>query len=394
MDDEIKNGRTEFDLGEIFRAFGPEYERTHNMTREQRKALLDLASCRTAVLGGHLWECPECHHQEPQYNSCYNKHCPKCQNAKRGEWVGKQMEQRLPVPYFHAVFTVPHMYNSLIYTDFKAYHNALFKAASKTVMDFFKKKGGVPAIIAVLHTFGQTLCRHSHIHMLISGGCLSFDKTKWIKVGDKFLFDVTKVNAIFRKNFLKELAKRVANFTPIAETQNQKKKWVIFCKHPFSTTETVIKYLGRYTYRTAISNSRILNFSDGKVTFDYKDYRELDKNKLPKHKTMTLGAIEFMERFLQHITPSRFRTVRHYGIVAGSNKDEKIAIAKELLKDEVCEEEEPESDLESEEITEVEEPHLCPSCGKAIMKEIDALNAVGPPPITFRKERGEDKHAA
>ena len=385
----MKNRRTEYDLGEIIRTFGQEYERKYPMYSEQRKAFRAIASCRTSVLGGHKLKCSNCGYEEISYNSCRNNNCPKCQGIKRRKWVASRIEELLPVPYFHLIFTISDYFNELHYSHYKELYNALFSASSKTLLYFFKQKGGVPAITAIAHSWGQTMCVHPHVHMLVTGGCLSFDRKKWIKISNNYLFDVKELSHDFKKRFLKEIKKRIPELV-IPEIINTK-EWVVFCKKPFAGAEVVVKYLGRYVNRSAIANSRIKNVSDRTVTFEYKNYKKYDKNGIPAIETMTLKANEFIRRFMQHIPPKGFRRVRFYGIPAGREKEAKMQAAEELTRMEyrtLEEERQPHSSQETE------DAHICPQCKSGTIEIVETLLAHGPPFIIFRNETERDNHAA
>lgn len=385
MSTEIISKRTEFDTGEIFRKHGQAYERKNRMPSEQRKVLRAIASCRTEVLGGHLDECNSCGHQQPSYNSCRNANCPKCQGNKRQKWVDSRLEELLPGAYFHCVFTLPDAFNSLHVSHYKIFYNALFRASSKTLLCFFKELGGEPSMVAILHTWGQSMCLHPHIHYLVSGGCLSFDRKRWIRTSSEFLFDVKEMSQAFKKMFLEEIDNLIPEFDIPEATR--KKDWVVHCTKPFAGAEKVVNYLGRYTYRTSLSNRRIKNFTDGKVTIDFKDYADLDKDGIPKHKPMELLADEFIRRFLQHVPKSRFRRIRSYGILAGKDRAEKLKIAQDLLGP-------IEEDLDDDEFERTVSDHsVCSQCEKGVMIEVKSLPAIGPPPIVYLNEIKRKKYA-
>ena len=381
--------RTEFDLGEIIRRFGQKYERTHNMFSEQRKAFRAIGSCRTSVLGGHKLKCPKCSHEEISYNSCRNNNCPKCQGIKRKEWVEARLEELLPVPYFHLIFTISDFFNNLHYSHYKELYNAIFKSSSGALMHFFKQIGGVPAITSIAHSWGQTMSVHPHVHMLVTGGCLSPDKKEWFSIGNNYLFNVEKLSDEFKKRFLKDIKKRIPGLV-IPDSINDK-EWVVFCKKPFAGAEVVVKYLGRYVNRSAIANSRIKDVSNDTVTFEYKNYRKCDKNDIPETATMQLEADEFIRRFMQHIPPANFRRVRFYGISAGKDCKAKLQAAKELTLLENFAIQEPVPPIE---VFEILIPHLCPQCEEKPMDIIETLLPHGPPHITFFCERIRGSHAA
>ena len=381
--------RTEYDLGEIIRSRGQVYELTHSMFSEQRKAFRAIASCRTSVLGGHKFKCPHCSYEEISYNSCRNNNCPKCQGIKRKEWVGKRIEELLPVPYFHLIFTISDFFNDLHYSYYKELYNAIFSASSGALLYFFKERGGIPAITSIAHSWGQTMSIHPHVHMLVTGGCLSFNKKEWIRIGNNYLFDVEKLSAEFKKRFLKEIKKRIPQL--VIPESIKEKEWVVFCKKPFAGAKVVVKYLGRYVNRSAIANSRIKDVSDETVTFEYKNYRKCDKNDIPATGTMPLETDDFIRRFMQHIPPDNFRRVRFYGITAGKDCKAKLQAARELTYLEDFTLQEPETAIE---VVETLIPHLCPQCEGCSMEIVETLMAHGPPYIIFRNERDRGKYGA
>lgn len=385
----MERGRTEYDTGEIFRTHGQEYENKYPMFSEQRKAMRAIASCRTSVLGGHRIRCSNCAHEDISYNSCRNNNCPKCQANKRRKWVGERIEELLPVPYFHLIFTISDFFNQFYFSYYKELNNSLFKASSDTLLYFFRKKGGVPAMTSVLHTWGQTMCIHPHVHMLVTGGCLSPDRKEWIKVGsNKYLSDVTELSGEFKKRFLREIKKKIPGI--IVPEYISDKDWVVFCKKPFAGAEVIVKYLGRYVYRSAISNRRITSFSDAKVTFEYKDYKDTDINGKSEIKYLPVTSEEFIRRFLQHIPPANFRRIRFYGILAGKDREAKLKAAKELLALANFGEDQEKPPV----ISEIEYDFKCPQCESGTMEIIDTLLPHGPPFITFLNERKRGLYAA
>ena len=382
---ELKEDRTEHDVGEIFRLFGPEYEQRYSMNSCQRKVLRALAVCRTAYLGGHLEQCDHCGFERPHYNSCRNVNCPKCQGIQRRKWVNARLDEMLPVPYFHVVFTVPSFISETLTGRDETLYRILFRASSQTLLHFFKSRyGGEPGLISVLHTWGQTMSRHPHVHFLVTGGCLSLDGSRWISTGDRYLFDVKELSKDFRKRFLKGLKK--ANVT-VEDGVNEEEDWVVYCQKPFAGAARVIEYLGRYTYRTAISNRRIKSVSESEVIFDYKDYRDGDENGVPKHKLMSVDGVTFIRLFLQHILPSRFKRIRYYGILGGNQREKKLKRCREILSCLVPEESLERLDEESSKTI------LCPQCGQGELMAILNLEPIRPPPITFANERVR-KHVA
>lgn len=379
---ELKENRTEHDVGEIFRLFGQDYERRYPLTSTQRKTLRALAVCRTAYLGGHIEKCDHCDFERPHYNSCRNVNCPKCQGIERRKWVNARFCKLLPVPYFHVVFTLPSSISDALIGIDETVYRVLFRASSQTLLHFFKTKlGGEPGLISVLHTWGQTMSRHPHTHFIVTGGCLSFDSKRWIPTHSEYLFDVTELSREFQKRFLQGLKKAGIDVAGRIEID---KNWVVHCRKPFAGAERVIEYLGRYVYRTAISNRRIQAISAGDVTFDYKDYRDEDENGIPRHKSMRVGGVKFIRLFFQHVLPSRFRRIRYYGVLAGRYRSEKLERCQELLGvsgQEVA---------SKAETGDIDGWTICPQCGHGELWPIELLDTIRPPPIIFANERIKD----
>lgn len=314
------------EVQDIFHAHWSEYLETHKVSGEQFKAATAIMNCRTAALGAHIDKCDECGHEQYSYNSCRNRHCPKCQTLAKELWLQKQKLLLLDVPYFHVVFTVPDTLNRTFMEKSREMYSLLFKAASETILELCSDKkylGANPGITAILHTWGQNLCYHPHLHCVVTGGGLT-DIDKWIKSGKKFFIPVKVLSRKFKGKFL-ALLKQIAPETFF--TSLYQKDWVVYCKPPFGNTFAVISYLGRYTHRVAISNNRIISASKHSVTFKWRDYRDGGKNKI-----MTLSCEEFIRRFLMHILPSGFRKIRHYGILAARDKTLRIALCKKLTK--------------------------------------------------------------
>jgi hypothetical protein len=324
---------------DIFDQYGGAFLQKHRLTSVQSKAFGDILLCRTASLGGHMDICGECGHQVISYNSCRNRHCPKCQTLAKERWIEKQEQNLLNVGYFHVVFTVPNDLNTVMYQNQKSMYNLFFKAVSETLLELgFNKKylGAKLGVTAVLHTWGQNLLYHPHIHCVIPGGGLTADN-KWFNTRKKFFIPIKVLSRKFRGKFmayfrqanisfqgsLSELSIH-HNYDSLVSNLYQK-NWVTYCKPPFENVSKVVRYLGRYTHRVAISNNRILKAEDGLVTFNWRDYR--DANKV---KTMTITAEEFIRRFLLHVLPSGFRKIRHYGILAARDKSRRLALCGKL----------------------------------------------------------------
>jgi predicted Zn-ribbon and HTH transcriptional regulator len=322
-------GRPE--LADIFRQYGQSYAKTHRVSVAQQKVMRAVETCRTAELGGHLKQCDRCGFEHPSYNSCRNRHCPKCQSLAKAQWLQKQSAELLPVGYFHLVFTLPHLFNGLILAHKKIVLSLLFKAVSETLLEFGQRRlGGTVGITAVLHTWDQKLQDHFHLHCLVPAGALSLDHSRWIKARRNFLFPVKALSVVFRGKFLdllKQAGEQRGIETPSERVQAlREKNWVVYAKRPFGSPQTVLDYLGRYTHRVALSNDRILSAQDGQVTFTYRDRK--DKDRL---KSMALGAQEFIRRFLLHVLPDGFMRIRHFGFLANRAKKHALPQCRKLL---------------------------------------------------------------
>ena len=319
-------------LADIFRAYGESYRRTHPLPVSHLRVMRAVERCRTAALGGHMQKCDACGFERPAYNSCRNRHCPKCQSLAKVRWLEKQKSELLPVGYFHLVFTLPHELNGLILTNKKILLGHLFKAVGETLVDFGRTRlGGPIGFITVLHTWDQTLLDHFHLHCLLPAGALSFDQSRWMSARQNFLFPVKALSVVFRAKFLDLLKQSfdqnkllfAGQIAPLADAGNfnvvlkglRKKPWVVYAKKPFGSPDHVLDYLGRYNHRVALSNDRILSAHDGKVTFSYRDRKDQNQKK-----TMPLDADEFIRRFLLHVIPKGFVRIRHFGFFANRSK--------------------------------------------------------------------------
>jgi hypothetical protein len=338
-------GRPGFEVADVVRAHADDYRRAHRPSAAQEAVLRHVSQCRTAALGGHVQQCDRCGHQRIAYKSCRDRHCPKCQNTARAEWITERLERLLPVPYFHVVFTIPDALNPLALRNKKAIFDILFAAASQTLLGIARDQkhlGAQLGFTMVLHTWGQNLLFHPHIHCVVTGGGLSSDATRWIAACEEYLLPVKVLAKLFRGKFLAALDQAYQNAeldlagstAELAEPEKwsrfkdglYNKDWVVYAKPPFGGAEQVFNYLGRYTHRIAISNHRIVNFADGEVTFWWKDYADGCQKKL-----MTLEAVEFLRRFLLHVLPHGFVRIRHYGLCASANVNTKLVIARRLL---------------------------------------------------------------
>jgi predicted Zn-ribbon and HTH transcriptional regulator len=331
-------------LADIFMEFGPCYRRTHNIPLIHHRVMRAVTNCRTSRLGGHMKKCDHCGYSHPTYNSCGNRHCPKCQSLAKFRWVEKRKEELLPAAYFHNVFTLPHDLNGLARTNKKIIYDILFKSVSHTLLEFGKNEiGGKIGFIATLHTWDQKLAQHIHLHCVIPGGALSSDKRRWISTeSDNFLFSVKALSKVFRGKFIcylkdsyvkgdlifsgKSLEYESNEGFKVLIDRLYKKEWIVYCKKPFAGPEKVLDYLGRYTFRTAISNERIKGIAAGRVTFTYRDRRDGNRKK-----EAVLSADEFIRRFLLHVLPNSYMRIRHYGFLANRNRKENIMLVKKLL---------------------------------------------------------------
>ena len=325
-------GEARPELADIFRRYGESYQRTHRISSSQQKVMRAVSVCRTQELGGHLDRCDACGFERPAYNSCRNRHCPKCQALAKARWLEKQTSELLPVGYFHLVFTLPHELNGLILSHKKIILALLFKAVSKTLLEFGQTRlKGTLGIVAVLHTWDQTLKDHFHLHCLVPAGALSFDQSRWISTRKNFLFPFKALSRVFRGKFLALLQQACDKGKfPAANNEtkaSRRKNWVVYAKKPFGSPEKVLDYLGRYTHRVALSNNRILHVENGEVTLSYRDRKDGDRKK-----TITLEAQEFIRRFLLHVLPDGFMRIRHFGFLANRSKKQALAQCRTLLK--------------------------------------------------------------
>lgn len=341
--------RSNLEIADIFREHGPAWRRDHagQVSLAQLKVMSAIEACRTDALGGHVAACTKCGHQHVAYNSCKNRHCPKCQDPAARDWMAARAEDLLPVEYFHVVFTLPAEIARIAYWNKRAVYGLLFKASAETVMTIAadpKRLGARVGMTSVLHTWGSALTHHPHIHMIVPGGGISMDGTRWISCKPGFFLPVRVLSRLFRKLFTARLqaahmAGRLSFFGKHANLANtraftawldtsRKPEWVVYAKRPFAGPEAVLAYLSRYTHRVAIANSRLVSADKNSVTFRYKDYRTKNRE---RHKTMTIKPHEFIRRFLIHVLPSRFHRIRHYGLFANGNRVANIARARELL---------------------------------------------------------------
>ena len=360
--------RPQTEVGDILRVLGSGIEGI-GLNTFQLRTLSALRRCRTAELGGHADVCTECGVVRVSYNSCRNRHCPKCQGNKRERWIQARNSELLPAPYFHVVFTLPEELNAFCLRHPKEAYAILFKSAWETLLRFGKNKGIKPAMIAVLHTWGQTLNLHPHLHCIVPGGGICKNgKWKNIRVDGKFLFPVQALSAVFRAKYVALLRKNdLLTKTEIKPLFS--KRWVVYAKRPFAHPSLVVEYLGRYTHKVAISNNRLIAYENGKVCFFYKDYRNAGTKK-----TMELDDTEFIRRFALHILPRGFVRIRHYGFLSSTSKKNTIPDIREQFGqiEPVC------TDVRK---TQPFDPRICPCCGKPAMITLEIIPARGPPHI-------------
>jgi hypothetical protein len=367
------------EVADIFRAHGPAW-RTANaghVSLAQLKVMSAIERCRTAVLGGHVARCQDCAHTHIAYNSCRNRHCPKCQGAAAREWLAAREAELLPAPYFHVVFTVPAPIADIAYQNKAAVYDILLKASAETLITIAadpKHLGARIGMTAVLHTWGSAVTHHPHVHMIVPGGGISLDGERWVSCRPNFFLSVHVLSRLFHRLFIERLraaheAGRLRFFNDLAHLAERdafdaylaplrKSKWVVYAKPPFEGPEAVLAYLSRYTHRVAISNSRLIALDDKQVIFKWKDYRAKDGD---LHKTMALPIPEFIRRFLIHVLPSGFHRIRHYGLFANGGRVKNLARARELL-DVPAPHDETETDAQSDHRGKtLKQP--CPCCG-------------------------------
>ena len=316
-------------LADVVRTFGSDYYNKYKgkILPERGKVLHAIACCQTEALGGSRIECKDCTHEFYQYHSCRNRHCPKCQKKDQQQWLYQRLKELPAVPYFHVVFTIPNEVALAGRMNRSGLYKSLFAAAKDTIHCFFAKNLKMkPGIISILHTWGQTMSYHPHIHMLVSAGGLDLKSSEWKNVDQKFMFPVRALSKVFRAKTLDCFRK---NDVPLPRNRIMHKDWVVFCKAPVTKPDRLLLYLSRYVYRIAIDDSRIkaINTTERTVTFSYKDYKQKGRTR-----TMTLDAVEFIHRFLQHVLPSGFVKVRYYGIFAHVVKQKLLALVRKSLK--------------------------------------------------------------
>ncbi len=339
--------RPAVELADIFRRYGPAYRTQQRLPLEPEKAMEAIVACRTAVLGSHTDACDQCPHTRISYNSCRNRHCPKCQSLARAKWLEARKAELLPAPYFHVVFTVPEQIAAIAYYNQKALYDILFQATAQTLLTIArdpKHLGAEIGFFAILHTWGQNLLFHPHLHCVIPGGGISTYRQSWSCCRPTFFLPVRVLSRLFRRLFLEALEtafdqnqlKFFGDLQPLSNRQSfldylaplGECEWVVYAKPPFGGPQHVLEYLGRYTHRVALSNQRLLNIDNDQVTFRYKDYR---LKSTEQHQVMSLSADEFIRRFLLHVLPARFRKLRFYGYLSNRRRKTELQHCRLLL---------------------------------------------------------------
>jgi hypothetical protein len=369
--------KARFEVADVLNAHWPKIERSQNINGWQLRTLGAIKRCRTSEMGGHVDACTSCGTMRISYNSCRNRHCPKCQGKEREKWIVKREEDLLAVPYFHVVFTLPDVLNPLAMHKPKPVYDSLFAAAWQTVATFGrdpKHLGGRTGMICILHTWGQTLQLHPHLHCIVPGGGLSqAGKWKTARCKGKFLFPVKAMSKVFRAKYVEALKSRIPDLDKSLVNALFKKDWVVYAKRPFGGPEQVVEYLGRYTHKIAISNHRIQAVDEKTVTIGYKDYRQEGKKQ-----SMTLEGMEFIRRFALHILPKGFVRIRHYGILSSTSKTITIPEIRKQLP------ERKNNKPKEKRIVESYDPLICPCCKTETMVTIQILPKRGPPAGTLR----------
>ena len=370
--------RPPLEVADIVRTYGTAFLKRHHrwLTGLHLKVLRAIVACRTAALGGHIEQCDSCGQRAISYNSCLNRHCPKCQAAARQRWLEKRSAELLPVPYYHVVFTLPHVLTPLALQNKVLVYGLLFRAAAQTLLQIAadpKHLGANIGFLAVLHTWGQTLLAHPHLHCVVPGGGLSSDHRQWIPCGNKFFLPVKVLSPVFRAKFLAGLQRAFAKhqlklagqlaslqspaaFADLLRTAAQL-SWVVYAKRPFAGPAQVLTYLSRYTHRIAIANSRLVSMTDGKVSFLWRDYARGHQTR-----TMTLNADEFLRRFLLHVLPQGFVRIRYFGLLANRHRTQLLHLCRSHLQ------------TGAPPPVTVGVAHLCQHCRRGTMRVVEILS--------------------
>ncbi|MGC8590817.1 IS91 family transposase [Acidithiobacillus sp.] len=385
------------EVADIFRAHGPSWrqaQRTH-LSRSQLKVMSAIEQCRSAALGGHVLRCTECAHTDISYNSCRNRHCPKCQASAARRWLEARQSELLPVDYYHVVFTLPAPISAIAYSNKAVIYRLLFNVAAETLETIVADPQHLGARIGatlVLHTWGSALTHHPHVHGIVPGGGLSLDGTRWVACKPGFFLPVRVLSRLFRRRFLEALRQAhhagqlqfFGEYAALADAATfadwlaplRNCEWVVYAKRPFAGPAAVLAYLSRYTHRVAISNRRLVAFDAHGVTFRWKDYRAKGRT---RHKIMTLSTDEFMRRFLMHVLPSGFHRIRHYGLLANAGRKKNLVLVRKLLHAT------PDTSPENEDTsvgTTTQPTFVCPDCGAAmiIIETLVRASSIRAPP--------------
>ena len=375
------------EVADIFRAHGPAWRcaQAGHLSLGQLKVMSAIERCRSAALGGHVLLCQACEHTQIAYNSCRNRHCPKCQASAARRWLQARQADLLPVEYYHVVFTLPAPVRDIAYYNKAVVYGILFKATAETLCTIAadpRHLGARIGVTLVLHTWGSAMTHHPHVHGIVPGGGLSLDGTRWVTCRPGFFLPVRVLSRLFRRLFLDKLcdAHRAGTLQffgehrELAETKSfsdwlkplRQIEWFLYAKRPFAGPDAVLAYLSRYTHRVAIANSRLIALDEQGVTFKWKDYRAKEQY---RHKTMTLAPDEFMRRFLLHVLPAGFHRIRHYGLIANTTRKDNLAQARELLIDEkTIESMNAETDaVDAADGGDASATYVCPDCGAAMI---------------------------
>ncbi|MFH1699662.1 MAG: IS91 family transposase [Candidatus Zixiibacteriota bacterium] len=372
-----------YEVADIIASYGKQFLQAYPQRIQALKTLNSIRICRTSALGGHKSQCTCCGHERYSFNSCRNRHCPKCQTVNREKWIWYRENELLPVPYYHIVFTLPDHLNQMAIDNAKEVYDSLFTSAWDTLKTFFadpKHLGAKSGMTAVLHTWGQTLNLHPHLHCIVpAGGITASAKWKTSKSNGKYLFPQKALAKVFRAKFMSAIRSKDINVKQDIARLLFKTDWIVYAKQPFYGPKQIVEYLGRYTHKVAISNHRLVNIDNGKVTFSYKDYRH---NSLAKQ--MSLSASEFLRRFCLHILPHGYIRIRHYGILASRNKSTDLNIAREFF--EVAQWTKPLKTEWKEVATQRMGfiPDQCPVCKEGVMIVVEVIPR-GPPQLYFSK---------
>ncbi len=379
--------RPDLEVADIFRAHGPAWRcaQAGHLSLGQLKVMSAIEQCRSAALGGHVLLCPACEQTQIAYNSCRNRHCPKCQASAARRWLEARQADLLPVDYYHVVFTLPAPISDIAYYNKTVLYNLLFQAAAETLLTIGadpKHLGARLGATLVLHTWGSAMTHHPHVHGIIPGGGLSLDGDRWVACRPGFFLPVRVLSRLFRRRFLEKLgdAHRTGKLQFFGEHRVlaeekmftnwlqplRQCEWVVYAKRPFAGPDAVLAYLSRYTHRVAIANSRLIAMDEQGITFKWKDYRAKER---ARHKTMTLASDEFMRRFLLHVLPSGFHRIRHYGLIANTTRKDNLTRARELLIDEkTIQSMNAETDaVDAADGGDASATYVCPDCGAAMI---------------------------